>query len=138
MKSASPDEIVFYDGECGFCSNSVQFILNHERDHELHFCPLQSEFASELLAQQGIVINLDTIYVLSKGKVHSKSEAIKLASRHFKAPYSWLAILIAITPRYIADAAYTLFANNRYHIQGKVPQCLLPTAAQRKRFLNLV
>ena len=131
-------EIVFYDGECGFCSNSVQFILNHERDHELNFCPLQSEFAEGVMAEQGITINLDTIYVLSQDRVFSKSQAIQIASRHFKAPYSWLSSIIAMTPKFIADAAYTFFANNRYHIQGKVAQCLLPTPEQRKRFLNLV
>ena len=130
-------EIVFYDGECGFCSNSVQFILNNERDHELYFCPLQSDFAKDLLQKQGITINLDTIYVLSGGVVHSKSGAIKIASKHFNAPYSWLSTIISLTPKFIADTGYTFFANNRYHIQGKIPQCLLPTPEQRKRFLNL-
>jgi predicted DCC family thiol-disulfide oxidoreductase YuxK len=130
-------EIVFYDGECGFCSNSVQFILNHERDHDLHFCPLQSDFAANLLAKQGVAINLDTIYVYSKGQIYSKSQAIKIASKHFKNPYSWVSSLISITPRFIADSCYTFFANNRYHIQGKVAQCLLPTPDQRQRFLNL-
>lgn len=130
-------EIVFYDGECGFCSSSVQFILNHERDQTLHFCPLQSGYAKDLMSQQGIEINLDTIYVLSEGKVFSKSKAIQVASAHCKAPYSWISSIIAVTPKIIADTAYTFFAKNRYHIQGKVAQCLLPTPDQRRRFLNL-
>lgn len=130
-------EIVFYDAECGFCSNSVQFILNHERDNSLFFCPLQSDFAKNLLATQGIQINLDTIYVYSKGKVFSRSLAIKTVSKHFKSPYSWLSALISITPRFLADSVYNFVAKNRNSIQGKIAQCLLPTPDQRARFLNL-
>ena len=130
-------EIVFYDGECGFCNNSVQFILNNEKDHELFFCPLQSNFAQDLLAKKGITINLDTIYVYSKNEVLSKSRAIQTVSKHFKNPYWLFNVIIGLTPKFIADSAYSFFAHNRYRIQGKVEQCLLPTPEQRNRFLNL-
>ena len=115
-------EIVFYDGECGFCSNSVQFILSYERDNSLLFCPLQSNFARDLLASQNIQINLDTMYVYSKGKVFSRSLAIKTVCKHFKSPYSWLSVLISITPRFLADSVYNFVAKNRYSLQGKIAQ----------------
>ena len=130
--------IMFYDGECGFCSNSVQFILNNECNDKLSFCPLQSGFAKDLLAEQGIKIDLDTIYVLAEGVVLSRSLAIQVISSYLRFPYASLGALIGLIPRSIADWGYNLFASNRYKIQGKVPQCLLPTLAQRQRFLNIV
>ena len=129
--------VMFYDGECGFCSNSVQFILNTERNDELTFCPLQSDFAKNLLAEQGIKIDLDTIYVLAAGVVLSRSRAIQIITSYLRFPYATLGALIGLVPRRVADWGYDLFASNRYKIQGKVPQCLLPTTAQRKRFLNI-
>ena len=129
--------IMFYDGECGFCSNSVQFILRKERNSELCFCPLQSNFAKDTLAKQGIKIDLDTIYVLVDGVVLSKSRAIQLIASHLRFPYGILGAFIGLVPRRLADWGYTVFANNRYKIQGKVPQCLLPSSEQRQRFLNI-
>ena len=86
---------MFYDGECGVCSNSVQFILKNERDHELYFCPLQSPFAEDLLKEQGITINLDTVYVYANGIIYDRSKAIQVVAKHLKTPYSLFTSLIS-------------------------------------------
>ena len=130
-------EIVFYDGECGFCSNSVQFILKHEKDTELQFCPLQSDFAITSLGKKGIQIDLDTIYVYSNGEILSKSTAIQKVAKHLKKPYGLLSNIIGLTPRFLADLGYEIVAKNRYAIQGKAEYCILPDGPQKKRFLHL-
>ena len=34
--------ILLFDGECGFCNKSIQFILKHESKPKLKFAALQS------------------------------------------------------------------------------------------------
>ena len=38
--------LVFYDGECGLCDRSVQFLLKHDKDRIFDFAPLQGETAA--------------------------------------------------------------------------------------------
>ncbi len=40
--------MLVYDGSCGFCARSVQFILLHERRHDLLFVPRDSQLGQEL------------------------------------------------------------------------------------------
>ena len=40
--------MLVYDGSCGFCSRSVQFILRHERSHDLLFVTRDSPLGQEL------------------------------------------------------------------------------------------
>ena len=55
---AAYNPIVFYDGDCGFCNSSVQFILN-KRKREFYFLPLQSDQAKKILNANGIEIKKD-------------------------------------------------------------------------------
>ena len=40
--------MLVYDGSCGFCSRSVQFILRHERRHDLLFVTRDSPLGKDL------------------------------------------------------------------------------------------
>ena len=46
--------IVFYDGDCGFCNNTVQFILNHEKQDQILFTALQSDFTVDFLKSNNL------------------------------------------------------------------------------------
>lgn len=41
--------IVFFDGVCGMCNASVDFLLRHDRRERLMFAPLQGTTAEQLL-----------------------------------------------------------------------------------------
>jgi len=55
--------VIFYDGECGFCNSTVQFILNKKK-RPFNFAALQSTFANRTLEKVNISIQMDTIYLL--------------------------------------------------------------------------
>ena len=38
--------VLLYDGDCGFCAESVQLVLRHERRRRVRFAPLQGVFAA--------------------------------------------------------------------------------------------
>ena len=46
--TATAQPMLVYDGACGFCSRAVQFILRHERRHDLLFVPRDSALGQEL------------------------------------------------------------------------------------------
>ena len=123
--------IVFYDGDCGFCNRSVQFILKKRKHDRFLFIALQSDKAKELLTPFDIAISMETIYLLQNNQVYQKSQAVLKLSDSLKRPYGWLK-LGYILPRFIRDAIYMLVSRNRHKINAGF--CALPTEAEKKLF----
>lgn len=124
--------IVFYDGDCGFCNSTVEFILKHEKQDEILFTALQSRFTVDFLksinAQEP---DFSTLYFWSDGRLLQKSSAALAISKHLRKPFSWLHIL-QIIPLFIRDFAYDFIAKRRKKIKNDA--CFLPFELQKKRF----
>jgi predicted DCC family thiol-disulfide oxidoreductase YuxK len=107
------DAIVFYDGDCGLCNYVVQFILKNERNEELSFCSLQSEFAQELLRQKGYnARKLNTLYFVLQSHVYTKTGAAIHLIRFLK-PKWWLLMVFWFIPWFIRDLFYDFVARIR-------------------------
>ena len=63
--------IVFYDGECGLCQRSVQWLLNRDKKKILFYAPLQGETAKELLTSIEFPEGLDSIIYLQEEEGHN-------------------------------------------------------------------
>jgi predicted DCC family thiol-disulfide oxidoreductase YuxK len=68
--------ILFYDGDCGLCNSSVQFVLKHRKHNAIYFATLQSDLAKQTLNKKGIEIKLDTLYFL-KNEKFTNFQAVK-------------------------------------------------------------
>src|SRR5688572_16439382 len=53
--------VLLYDGTCGLCAGSVQFILRHERSHHLRFAPLQGAFAEQIRSRHPELSRVDSM-----------------------------------------------------------------------------
>ena len=127
--------IVLYDGTCGLCHRSVQWLLRHERDHDVQFAPLQGETAATLRAQfPEIPTTLETVVLVEDGHARLRSMAFLYVSRHLRAPWRW-AYAWRWLPGFVLDLGYRLVAAVRYRIWGRVDHCDLPSPEQRARFL---
>src|SRR6202040_495149 len=63
--SGGANPIVLYDGVCGLCNRTVQFVLKRDRAAIFRFASLQSPLASRILAGHGKdASDLDTVYVV--------------------------------------------------------------------------
>jgi len=133
--------LVLYDGECGFCSAWVQFILGRDKRGLFRFAALQSAAtAAELKPFGGRPADLTTFYVIedyrgARPKLHSRTDAVLLVAVALGWPCR-LGGVFRVVPRAWRDAAYDLIARNRHRLPGAPPACLLPTPEQRKRFLD--
>lgn len=126
------DNIVFYDGNCGFCNSSVQFILDHKRD-AFFFASLQSNHAKKWLSPHGVVINLDTIYFLKAGKLYDKSSAALQIAKGLKGLYPLLFIFYLV-PKFLRDLFYTYIAKRRHRIRSGY--CMMPDPEDLPFFLK--
>ncbi|WP_070137286.1 thiol-disulfide oxidoreductase DCC family protein [Crocinitomix algicola] len=126
-----PDNIVFYDGECGFCNSTVQFILK-KRNKDFYFLPLQSAKAIELLQGYNIKINLDTVYYLKNHQIYDRSSAALHITLGLKGLHKLLFPFILI-PKKIRDFVYNIIAKNRHRIRTK--SCVLPLPEEQEFFL---
>ena len=129
--------IVFYDGVCSFCNGLVVFLLKHEKNNNMSFCSLQSEFAKSFLNDFNIKNNLETIYYYSNGVRYERSDAIIKITRNLKLPYLIVPYLLPIAPKFIREYFYKLFARNRYKWFGKKDECQIPSPEDRLRFLDI-
>jgi len=142
MLGDSSNAIVLYDGVCGFCNRTVQFVLKRDSHDCFRFATLQSEFARRLLQKHGIGRELQSIvlildHTLPSEHVQIRSTAAITIFRELGPFWRALANLVAILPRGLRDWGYNVVARYRYRIFGKYDICPLPPASVRHKFLDV-
>lgn len=127
--------LVLYDGTCGFCDTSVQWILRHDAAGTFRFAPLQGETAREVKARHPeMPEDLDSIVLVDGEHVSWRSEAIFRICARLDGAWKVLAWLRWL-PRALTDLGYRIFASHRYRWFGRVDSCRVPAPGQRARFL---
>jgi predicted DCC family thiol-disulfide oxidoreductase YuxK len=132
---------LLYDGTCGLCATSVQFILQREKsDTSLLFAPLQGETAARILQAHPELASVDSVILVEQDgnaapRISVRSDAVIKVMRYLGGAWSMLGGIASIVPRFLRDASYNLVARTRYKVFGRDTACLLPTPEQRVRFL---
>src|SRR6478736_8898627 len=118
--SIMPDgPVLLYDGLCGFCDGTVQFILEHDRRGTLRFATLQGDFARDVIARHPEVAGVDSLVLVEpdfgsgRENVYVRSEGALRVARYLGGGWH-LARAVAIVPRFLRDRAYDAFARIRY------------------------
>ncbi len=132
--------VLLYDGQCGFCNSTIQWILRHDPHGSLRFAPLDGSFGGAIRVRHPELATLDSlIWVVPAGGdtpelLSTRSGAALQVARYLGGGWR-LAGLLAIIPRSLRDAVYDLIAKHRHRLRRGGVQCVLPTAAERARFL---
>lgn len=129
--------IVFFDGDCMFCNQSVQTLLGLDDNEQLDFAPLQGKTAARLLPESlRHPDQLGTmVYRLPNGALFTRSSAALAILSTLGGPYKIASAAGRLLPRALRDAAYDLVARNRHRLAAK-SACALPAERDRKRFLD--
>ncbi len=132
--------IVFFDGVCGFCSASVQWLLDRDRRGVLRYAPLQGQTAAEARRRHpGFPEDLDTAVLLCRDadggeRIWLRSSAVLRTLALLGWPWRALAALLILPPP-LRDLGYRLFADRRYRVFGTVEACRIPDPEQAARLL---
>lgn len=133
-------QVLLYDGLCGFCNTTVQFILGHESRQTLMFAALQGAFATGVIERHPELRQVDSlVWVEEDGNVERvkvRSSAVLAAAGYVGGIWRLLMILWLV-PRPLRDLAYDQFARWRFKLFGRYGSCPVPNQAVRDRFLPL-
>jgi len=131
--------LVLYDGRCGFCDASVQWLLAHDPRGQFQFAPLEGPTAGAILARHPLPPGLDSIVLVATDSAGNPqlsyySTAVFNICRRLAWP--WRAVAgLGVLPRALTDLGYRLFARYRYLVWGRLEACRLPQPNERSRFL---
>jgi predicted DCC family thiol-disulfide oxidoreductase YuxK len=131
--------LLLYDGACGLCASSVQFILRHERHHELRFAPLQGTLAADVRSRHRRLDGVDSmVWVEPQGageQVFVRSSAALRAAVYMGGGWRLLGRLGLLVPRPLRDSVYDFIARHRHRMFGE-DVCFLPPPDVRQRFVE--
>lgn len=135
--------VLLYDGTCGFCAASVRFVLDREpaaraaAPDALRFATLQGALGEAARARHPWLADVDSVVWVEGERVLVRSEAALRVLAYLGGPWAALAAVGRVVPRALRDLVYDRVARVRYRIAGRLAaNCLLPTPAERARFLD--
>lgn len=138
---AATSPILLYDGTCGFCARSIQFVLKHESPNgQLRFARLDGPLGIELRARHPELATIDSVLwyeaatPTSPERLFWRSRAALRTARHLGGIWRLLASLGSLIPTPLRDAAYDWIARHRRQLAAEA--CVVPTPAQRRRFID--
>lgn len=133
--------VLLYDGTCGFCARSVQFVLRRERPNgTLRFARLEGPLGTALRSRHPELARIDSVLWYEPGTAASperllwRSRGALRVAHYLGGVWSLLASLGALVPRPLRDAVYDWIARHRHDLAADA--CLVPTPEQRRRFLD--
>jgi predicted DCC family thiol-disulfide oxidoreductase YuxK len=137
--------LVVFDGNCGLCNGWVRWVIRRDRGDRLRFAASSWPAVAELMAGYGAVAEAGdgpTTIVVFRGPIQARqaalvrSAAVRAVLGELHGVWPVVARILGWVPRFIADAVYNLVARWRYRIWGRLESCPIPTAEERKRFLE--
>ena len=132
--------VLLYDGVCGFCDATVQFIIARDRRGTMCFAPLQNQFAAQVLGRHPELAGVDSLILVERDaagaeRVSARSEAVIRIGEYLGRGWG-AARWMRIVPRFLRDAGYDLFARFRYRVFGRMDSCPIPSKEVRARFIT--
>ena len=135
--------ILFYDGRCGLCAQSVRWVLAHEgHERSLQFAPVEGPIATDALRSHPEASQVDSVIWYEAGldgrdpRILLRSDAVLQVWRYVGGIWRLPAAMARLVPRHWRDALYDLVARHRHKL-GHRDACLVPSPAERVRFLDL-
>jgi predicted DCC family thiol-disulfide oxidoreductase YuxK len=130
-------ETLFYDGHCGLCHRTVQFVLKHDPEgRHFRFAPLQGQtFKSRVSEDRRASLPDSMVVETLDGSLLLRSDAWMHMLRRLEAGWRIIASVKSVFPRAVRDFAYDLIASVRYRIfRRREDVCPLVPADLRVRF----
>lgn len=127
--------MLLFDGDCGLCARSVQFVYRRDPAGVFRFTPLGSPVGVELVERVGIGGAGDTLVLLVDREVLIRSDAVRAILLRLPG-WRWAGLLLGLIPRPVRDLGYRLVARLRKYLIPPPRACPLPDHRIRARLLD--
>jgi predicted DCC family thiol-disulfide oxidoreductase YuxK len=137
--------LMLYDGLCGLCNDAVHWVIKRDHADRFRFAPQQSAVAEAILSRRGIdretMLKSNSVYLV----VHAGSEHERVLTQSDVTVKMLLLLggrwrvwgrMLHAAPPFLRNAAYRLFARNRYRLTRQYGDCPAPTEAVRMKFVG--
>ncbi|PDQ36128.1 MAG: hypothetical protein B5766_03060 [Candidatus Lumbricidophila eiseniae] len=117
--------VLIFDGDCGFCTASVNWLLTH-LPHEFRAIPFQwYPYGEHGLTDEDVAAKV--WFVDASGDPLGGHLAVGALLSAQPGGWKLLSYLIRIPPtRWLAALGYWFVARNRYRLPGGTPACAVP------------
>ena len=132
-KIEAEKKVILFDGVCGLCNKSVDFLISRDKGKQFLFSPLQGKFTHECVPED--TENLDTIVYWENGTVFRRSSAVLRILTQLGGAWVLLFPFLLIPP-FLRDLVYRFVARIRYQVTSRHDTCRIPTPAEEDRFLD--
>lgn len=132
--------VLLYDGTCGFCAESIQLVLRHDRLGALHFAALDSAYGRAVMTRHPEIRDSDSVLFVAPASDGAPEQVFTHSSAALRiAEYlgGWwrLFTVTRVIPGPVRDAAYRLVARHRHRLSAAGAHCPIPSERDRARFL---
>ena len=134
-ETSSAASIVFFDGVCGLCNHTVNFLLDRDSSAVLRFAPLQGTTAAEIVPE-AVRVNLNTFVFAHNDRLYYRSGAMARILMQLGGFWRILGGLLWLIPWPLRDVGYRIVSVLRYRMFGKTEACRMPTPEERSRFMD--
>jgi len=115
--------VLFFDGACGMCTRSRDFLLKLNRTGDLETEPLQRTGTAERLGIAPEHLMDSVRWLDSSGRVYAGAEAANAAVSAALGTRLPLRVYRVPGMRSVQEAIYRWVADHRYRFPGKTPYC---------------
>ena len=135
MNSRNHQVIILFDGVCGLCNQSVNWLITKDEKNIFQFTPLQGRFTKELKANSKNFPESDSLMIYLNENIYDKSTAALYIAK--KLPIPWkLFYAFIIVPKGFRDIIYDYIAANRFNWFGKSDTCRIPNTKEKHLFID--
>ena len=127
--------VIFFDGVCNLCNQTVLFIIKRDRKDQFRFSPLQGSYAALHVPAIAVANGTpDSIVLIENGQIYTASTAALRIARKLSGLWPMFYAFIVV-PLVVRDYVYRWIASRRYNIWGKTESCMVPTPELKSKFL---
>lgn len=126
--------VLFFDGDCAFCSASVRRAVRFDTHERISFAPLQGKLAAAKGFSKYAAKSGGSMVLLreSDNRAFTRSDALIELACAFGGWWR-LCTVVRLIPRSLRDCGYDLVANHRHLLLRKSDSCALPDPAVLRR-----